>query len=181
MQGRLEQETITVIQIPIDRYPFAVTSSSPQHPEPPSKTAGASTTTTTSNTTSSVKNARDIPSPVKKLKHGDRTTSFAVGFQQLTASNGGVECLFFVENEERILLALENDIISVKILLASPHLGSLRPRVESVMKTLVQLRELVGSLSHCQDKVGDRANQIVESQTKRIHTPLLTTTLPCSI
>lgn len=154
MQSRLEQETITVTQIPIERYPFALTSSSPQHTEPLSKTAGTSTTTA-SHTTSSIKNARDIPSPVKKLKHGERATSFTVGFQQLPASNGEVKCLSFVENEERILIALENDIICVKILLASPHLGSLRPRVESVMKTLVQLRELVGYLSHCQDKVRD--------------------------
>ena len=97
---------------------------------------------------------KDVSSPTKKVKHGDRMTSFVVGFQSLHSSDGGhVECLFFVENEEKILIELENDIIGVKILLSSPHLGSLRPRAESVMKTLMQLRELVGSLYHCQEQV----------------------------
>ena len=146
MQNRLEQETFAVSQIPVDRYPFAVASHSPlaqQDRDARLKQVGISA--------GGVQTTRDITSPVKK--HSERITSFAIGFQPPTSSESVVECLFFVDNLEDILTGLENDIITVKILLASPHLGSLRGRAESLMKTLIQLKELMGLLSHTQDKV----------------------------
>ena len=154
----MDQETIAVSQSSVDRYPFAIASPSPPPPQdrdPRSKLVGISTTTTT---TASVtaggggKSRKDVvTSPARK--HSERTTSFAVGFRRPSLPEGAIECLLFVDNEEEILIQLENDVINVKILLASPHLGSLRARVESVMKTLVQLKELVALLSHCQDQV----------------------------
>ena len=162
MQSRLEQETLTVLQSPLDRYPFAVASSSPlpthQEREPRSKQVGIHLTTTTStNTTIStgaggVKTvSKDVPSHTRK--HSERITSFAIGFPPPSPSRGGVECLLFIDNKQDVLMSLENDVISVKILLASPHLGGLRTRLEAVMKTLLQLKELVGLLSQCQDQV----------------------------
>jgi hypothetical protein len=52
------------------------------------------------------------------------------------------------------MMGLENDIIGVKILLASPHLGGLRTRAEALKKTLLQLKEMIDFLSQCQDQVG---------------------------
>ena len=159
MQSRLDQEMLTISQSPVDRYPFAVACPSP--PPPPHhqdgadprhkqhlKVAGITTTTTTAG---ALKTARDVTSPVKR--HGERITSFAITFQPPTPSESVVECLLFVENDGEVLISLENDIINVKILLASPHLGNLRGRVEALMKTLVQLRELMSLLAHCQDQV----------------------------
>ena len=151
MQSRLEQETITVTQSPIERYPFAVASPSPTPPQerdPHSKQVGIQPFITIGGAKTT---AKDVSSPVKKS--GERTTSFAIGFQQPSTPESAVKCFFFVDNEGEILMGLENDIIGAKILLASPHLGNLRARVESVMKTLMQLKELMGLLSHCQDQV----------------------------
>ena len=92
---------------------------------------------------------KDVPSHAKK--QGERITSFAIGLPPPSPTR--VECLLFVSNIQNVLMELENDIINVKILLASPHLGSLRTKAETAMKTLLQLKELVGLLSECQDKV----------------------------
>ena len=154
MQNRLEQHTLTVSQSPVDRYPFAIASQSPlppQHRDPRSKQVGISTGATTGTLARGTINAKDVTSPARR--HSERMTSFTVGFQQPSISEAAVECLYFLDNEGEILIQLENDIINVKILLSSPHLGSLRARVELAMKTLMQLKELVGSLSHCQEKV----------------------------
>lgn len=154
MQNRLEQQTFTVSQSSVDRYPFAIASPSPLQPQDRdtrSKQVGISIGTTASASAGGTKTAKDVTSPARR--HSERMTSFTVGFQQPSISEAAVECLYFLDNEEEILIQLENDIINVKILLSSPHLGSLRARVESAMKTLLQLNELVGLLSHCQEKV----------------------------
>ena len=181
MQSRLEQETLTVSQIPVERYPFAVSRSA--SPLPPSQerdhrstkhttvstavkiatstntnisTGAKSTNTTTVPTNSTIstgaRSSRDATSRSKK--HGERITSFAVGLPPPSPSAGGrVNCLLFVNNDQDVMMGLENDIIGVKILLASPHLGSLRTRAEALKKTLLQLKELVDLLSQCQDQV----------------------------
>lgn len=142
-------------QSPVDRYPFAIANPSPLPPQdrnPHPKQVGISTATTTTTTTvKGAKTTKDISSPSRR--HSERITSFTVGFQQPAISEAVVEYLCFLDNAREILIQLENDIINVKILLASPHLGSLRARVESAMKTLMQLKELVGLLAHCQEKV----------------------------
>ena len=176
MQSRLEQETLTVIQTPADRYPFVLSSSSPipppttQERDPRSTkhttiSTGVKITTSTNTTLSTVAKStnasittgvrgviKDAPSHAKK--HGERITSFAVGLPPPSPSGGKVKCLLFIENDQDVLMGLESDVISVKILLASPHLGSLRTRAEALKKTLLQLKEMVDLLSQCQDKVG---------------------------
>ena len=154
MQNRLDQQTFTVSHSPVDRYPFAIASPSPlssQDRDPRSKQGGLSTGTTTGALPGATKTVKDVTIPARR--HSERMTSLTVGFQQPSISKAAVECLYFLDNEGDILIQLENDIINVKILLSSPHLGSLRTRVESTMKTLMQLKELVGLLSHCQEKV----------------------------
>ena len=146
MQNRLERETLTVSQSPVDRYPFAVPCQSPlAQQDRDTRFKQVSTTA------GGLKTTRDITSPVKKPS--ERITSFAIGFQPPPSSENVVECLYFVDNVEEVLIGLENDIIIVKILLGSPHLGSLSGRAESVMKTLMQLKELMGLLSSTQEKV----------------------------
>ena len=174
MQSRLEHETLTVSQSPVDRYPFAVASSSPLPPQSQERdprstkhTAvsngvkiATSTNTTISTVAKSTNNAtstgvrgdKDAPSHAKK--RGERITSFAVGLPPPSPSAGRVECLLFIDNDQDVVMGLENDVINVKILLSSPHLGSLRTRAEALKKTLLQLKELMDLLSQCQDRVG---------------------------
>ena len=175
MQSRLEQETLTVSQIPVERYPFSVSRSSSPLPPPHERdhrstkhttvststntnisTGAKSTNTTTVPTNSTIstgaRSGKDATSRSKK--HGERITSFAVGLPPPSPSAGGrVDFLLFVDNDQDVMMCLENDIIGVKILLASPHLGSLRTRAEALKKTLLQLKEFIDLLSQCQDQV----------------------------
>ena len=48
-----------------------------------------------------------------------------------------------------------------QVLLSSPHLGSLRGRVEGLLATVRQLLELVSLLVECQDKVGGAGLQLM--------------------
>lgn len=174
MQSRLEQETLTVSQIPVERYPFAVSRSSSPLPPPQERdhrstkhttvsTAVKIATSTNTNISTGAKSTNTTTVPAnstistgatRSKKHGERITSFAVGLPPPSPSAGGkVDCLLFVDNDQDVMMSLENDIIGVKILLASPHLGSLRTRAEALKKTLLQLKELVDLLSQCQDQV----------------------------
>ena len=141
MQENLLLKSIKITQCAVERYPFAVRNF---------------VTSTVDNKKGRVK----LPPTVEEKPHGggvpgkklgDKTTSFALGFQP--ASDSLVEYLYSVDNDTEICVGLENDGIQLKMLLASPHLGSLKAKAESLMKTLVELQELVGLLSDCQNKV----------------------------
>ena len=79
--------------------------------------------------------------------------AFSVGFQGLTKDPITKDCLFAIEQQTQLCVWLESDLIQTKVLLSSPHLGSLKVRGEQLLKTLTELQEIFMMLSQCQDKV----------------------------
>ena len=116
-------KTVTILQTPLDHYPFALT--------PPS--------------------SHSRPSTPKKAR--DKTTTFAIAFDITPHPSQTADYLFTMGNDSDIILSLEDSIIHLKLLLVSPHLGSLKGKAESLLVTLRQLRELFTLMADCQQKV----------------------------
>lgn len=160
LQTSLEQKTISITQCPIDRYPFAAPSESDDsaakpevspihtqtHQHKASNLAPSTTTSAGLRFSTQTANSTDPNTPIK-------TTSFAVGFQRSIKGHATLDCLFSIEKENELCLWLENDVIQTKVLLSSPHLGSLKMRGELLLKMLIELQEIITLLTQCQDKV----------------------------
>lgn len=153
LQTCLEQKTISITQFPIDRYPFAAPIKPNESSEVMPKRTHTPQTKVASGTTivGPRFSTQATAGPVTPAK----TTSFAVGFQRAVKGSTTLDCLFSIENDSKLCMWLENDVIQTKVLLSSPHLGSLKMRGELLLKTLSELQEIVTLLSQCQDKVNN--------------------------
>ena len=150
LQTCLEQKTISITQFPIDRYPFAAPVQPDESSFKPEVTPRHTNTPQAKKTSVGPRfNTQPTIGPATPAK----TTSFAVGFQRAVRGSTTLDCLFSIENDSNLCMWLENDVIQTKVLLSSPHLGSLKMRGELLLKTLGELQEIVTVLSQCQAKV----------------------------
>ena len=118
MQLSLENMQLSISQMPLEHYPFAVPV------DPPSS-----------------------------RKQTDKTTSFAIGFQQAASTEAARSFLYTVSNAEDVLVVLEDGIIQFKMFLVSPHLGGLKERVDGMLTSFRQLFELISLLVQTQSQV----------------------------
>ena len=156
MQRDLDSWKINIVQIPLDYYPFALpppASTSTHQPgsfkkedPPPKRTSFA---VAPSEAFLPSHNRGRIATPDSQAKRG---TSFAVGL--VTGSEeGSTRYLHKMENGGEIVMKLENDAIQLKILLASPHIGSQKQKGNTMLDTVCRLKELVSLLAECQNQV----------------------------
>ena len=122
VQKLWSNKTISVIQTPLDHYPFAIPITTHDH-------------------------------PATHKKPGDKTTTFAISFEPSHHETQAADYLYTVGNDSEILLELEDAVIQLKLLLGSPHLGSLKERAESLLVSLRQLQELFELIADCQSRV----------------------------
>ena len=131
----MDLKKINIVQIPIDFYPFAL----------PDLAAPAAH--------QKIKFQTEGSPPTKK---GPKGTSFSLGFAEPPSSSvesSSRQNLFKLENHAAILMQLENDNIQLKQYLASPHVGALKHRVNSLLDTVSQLQELMHLIVKCQEQV----------------------------
>lgn len=81
----------------------------------------------------------------------DKMTTFAISFSQPSLPTFDYLCT--IDNGDEVQLLLEDNITQLKVVLSSPHLGSLRSRAETLLTTLRQLQELISLIGECQQKV----------------------------
>lgn len=79
--------------------------------------------------------------------------TLTVGFQGLKNDSIAMDYLFTIESHCQLCAWLEDTLIQIKVILSSPHLGSLKVRGEQLLKTLTEVQEIVTLLSQCQNKV----------------------------
>ena len=137
LQQKLESQKINVIQVPLECYPFALADLS--------SGSGKKTVLEVIHSSSGTK------PPAATAKKG---TSFAVDFASPVESSTdySVRYLYTIGNIEELLMELENDEIQLKLYLASPHLGTLRHKLNSLLDVVSRLRELIRLLSECQEQ-----------------------------
>ena len=123
MQLKLESSMVDIIQVPIDRYPFALPNSSPDL----------------------------APAPLNVKKTLDKVTSFAFNFHKTT--DEPIEHLYSMGNVSEISIQLENDIVQLKMYLTSPHMGGFRHQGNYLLDSLSHLEELILLLTECQEQV----------------------------
>ena len=143
MQQEVTSKKINIVQIPLEYYPFALpdlASVSGQIPPLIQKTVFQTPTVSE-------------PPATKK------GTSFALGFEPQHPSSPS-QHLYKMENHAAILMQLENDVIQLRVYLASPHIGLLRNKANSLLDTLSQLQILLCLVTKCQEQVRNNSLQI---------------------
>ena len=102
---------------------------------------------------SSAKETKAVNAPAKKTGT-DKITSFALDVIQSEEDDNESRKIHRVSNFLEVMINLEHHLTQLKMFLASPHLGSLRAKAESLLGSVLQLLEIVALLSDCQTKVG---------------------------
>lgn len=141
IQQELESLKISISQMALECYPFALPTDTPTH-------AHAHKITFQSPSAAAKEVSISEPAPPPPQRKG---ATFAVGLA--SPSDSSARYLYEVENGAEVLMRLESSGIQLEVHLASPHLGPLRQKAEALLDTVSKLRELVSLLLQCQEQV----------------------------
>ena len=150
MQQETDLKKINIIKIPMDYYPFALpnlTTVPDQLPAPSHKI--------TFQTTSRM----EMKSPRTRKGATFAPPSSAIRRERPSTPS---QYLYKMENHRAILMQLENNAIQLKLHLASPHVGPLRHKANSLLDTMFQLQELLHLVTKCQEQVYKRRGYLLK-------------------
>lgn len=142
LQAELDWKKINIVQMPFEFYSFAL-------PDSSDALAPSQRITFQRDTSSKGAKVTEGAPPIKK------GATFSLGFAEPPSSSeiSSQQYLLKLENHLAILIQLESNAIQLKQYLASPYIGALRHRTNSLLDTVSQLQELVHLVTECQEQV----------------------------